>query len=665
MRSPVIVALAAALVVRAIGLVAHHFGTDPVGRPISAAPLNTLWIALLYHAAVLTALGASLAAVHRQAGRARALVARLAALILGATMLAGQVDLALLRYLGQNLTPSIVRTYVGSAMLTPELWQPVAQDWPYVARAAGLVAAGWAFLLVGVRTRLAAGQPATGGTSWRTIAALAAAVLGAVPVLSFVGGQRQFVKPPEVALLAALTGESTPTPADEARARIALQRFLDPAGTTVWLDPQFPLVHRPAQRRATAPAGLPDIVLVMVESLRGRDVGYLRPGGRGSVTPNLDRLAGRAVVFPHFIANGFPTAPGFLSLNTGLWSHRRRIITSHFAGTSVDAWPLRLRGLGYHTVWMDGSNPSFDNQLQWARRWYDGLIHDLPENRWLYRRRMSDRVLMRRAIEVVAQHDAAAARPPLLLFVSTAGMHPPFTLSDALFGSISAMGDASRAGTEASDDPQRRYQIVLGAFDAAFGELLQALDRRPRRDNTVIVVTGDHASATGEPIDPSLRGLPTDETVWTSAMIAGPAHLIGPTPRREVFPASQVDVMPTILALVGDDNPTAAMGQDLLDPQVAHRAAVAIRPAGYRLDRAGASMLTTAEGPRRCLVVTPFLGAGTDAGASTPPAAGPAGFQRPCGPGSGFLLEDERHLRAAVDYVSFLIERDRVWPRER
>jgi hypothetical protein len=197
-------------------------------------------------------------------------------------------------------------------------------------------------------------------------------------------------------------------------------------------------------------------------------------------------------------------------------------------------------------------------------------------------------------------------------------------------------------------DPQRRYDLVLSRFDRSFGRLLDALDARPRHDNTVLIVTGDHSSYTADPLDPDLRGMPTDETVWTTALISGPPRVVGPSPRTEAFAASHVDVMPTVLAIVGDDGPTAAMGRSLLDDRRDGRIAVAIRPAGYRLDRDGRSLLVSGEGPERSWAFTPF-------GATT--------VSRTTLAGSGFSVRDVRDLRSSVNYVSFLIEQDRVWPR--
>ncbi len=82
------------------------------------------------------------------------------------------------------------------------------------------------------------------------------------------------------------------------------------------------------------------------------------------------------------------------------------------------------------------------------------------------------------------------------------------------------------------------------------------------RHRTLTIVVGDHGFYT------DLRrtsGLPENDNIWTAAVFAGPAQLIG-TPRRLAGPASLVDMTPTILALVDDDRPSAALGRNLLGP---------------------------------------------------------------------------------------------------
>jgi hypothetical protein len=102
-------------------------------------------------------------------------------------------------------------------------------------------------------------------------------------------------------------------------------------------------------------------------------------------------------------------------------------------------------------------------------------------------------------------------------------------------------------------------------------------------------------------------------------------------------------MLPTILAIVGDDRPSAALGGNLLGaPRASARSAVAVRPGGLRFDRDGYSLVVDARTPNRAQARVAFPGLFPPA-ASAPPDV------------SATRLTDW------IAAWSFLVERDRVW----
>jgi arylsulfatase A-like enzyme len=166
--------------------------------------------------------------------------------------------------------------------------------------------------------------------------------------------------------------------------------------------------------------GGPDIVVVMIESLRADALGG--SGGRPSVTPNLDALARRSVVFPTFTSNGFPSAPSVLAFHCSAWPHRRKEIITDFADRRFDSIPSRLRDLGYDTAYV-GADPHFDHQDRWLPAWYSTVI-DLVANG----EAPTDHNILTRGIEEIRRHDADARGTPLFEFISTYSTHYPFRL---------------------------------------------------------------------------------------------------------------------------------------------------------------------------------------------------------------------------------------------
>jgi arylsulfatase A-like enzyme len=116
----------------------------------------------------------------------------------------------------------------------------------------------------------------------------------------------------------------------------------------------------------------------------------------------------------------------------------------------------------------------------------------------------------------------------------------------------------------------------------------------------------------------------------------------------ETFPTSHVDLMPTLLDLVGDRDPVVGMGTNLFaDVPPSERTAVSVSGRGYRLDRGGWSL---------------FVMRDHADGVWTLPSGAPLAKLRSGVDGSPFTREDARRLRQAFDTWSWLIEENRVWP---
>ncbi|MBI3492236.1 MAG: LTA synthase family protein, partial [Acidobacteria bacterium] len=387
---------------------------------------------------------------------------------------------------------------------------------------------------------------------------------------------------------------------------------------------QYPLVYgwtdgsaAPARR-----ADPPDIVVVMVESLRAEALAIVT--GRGdSVTPNLDALARRGVVFPTYTSNGFPSAPAVLSFHASAWPHRRKEIITDFVDRGFDSIPSRLRGLGYDTIYV-GADPHFDNQALWMPRWYSTAV-DLVAGGIA----PTDRHIVGRSIDEIRRHDARSAAQPLFEFISTYSTHYPFTLPE----------DAGEASVPASSGLGAQYRQTLHYTDRELGTLFSFLASRSRSGRTLTIVVGDHSFYSDLR---KISGLPDNDNIWTVAIIAGPEALVGP-PRRIAGPASHVDMMPTILAIVGDDRPSATLGSNLLgSPRASTRMAVAVRPGGLRCDRDGYAVVVDARTPNRAETRVAFPGL---FGPTSPP---------PADVNAGRLTD-------WITTWSYLIEHNRVW----
>jgi hypothetical protein len=648
---PLTAAFTVAWVSQMAGLLLFNFGTDVAGQPLQVSPLNSLMLAVPYYTCWILLMAAAWLALWRIAGRARWLVTASGVAAAFALIVITQGDFGMQRFRGERLTLVHLRTYLTGNVLDADWLRPVAENPRYLAVTIGVCAASCLALvaLLAARARRSAGESPR-VPSWRGVArcALGAGICYA-PLMFAWYHQRDMVLPPEMVLArAVIFPVRTLTPAAEAAERTALRAALDPAGTSRWISDEYPLMRAPAATaaaaaRAKAPehasSDPPDIIFFVVESLRGRDVGYgLFPREPGkSVTPHLDSLAAESVVFPRYIASGEPSPRGFITISTGEWEHRSAFIVANYPNLHIDAIPARLKKHGYHTMALWGGNPSFDNQLVWARRWYDERVFDMPENHLFYFETTPDRLLMDRLIERVRAHDHDAPGQPFFAYVASNGTHTPFTLEDSAAIPGDSVPSASR---------QRRYDLCLENVDAQIGRVVAYLRTRPRWKNTVIVVTGDHSDRTDEVMDARWRGMPVDPAVYTAALVHGPARLVG-APRRDDITASHVDLLPTVLAWIGDRGVYSSPGQDLFAPiPESQRSAVSINSRGFRLDRGGYTLLVDSHDPAIHYAYRSF------------PRGEPQLIPLAQTP---FAPDEPARLTAAIGYWSQLVEQDRVW----
>jgi len=598
----------------------HRYLVQP---DVSVARRMELFVpAVAMHGAVLTAIVAAALLIVHVWPRGRRLVTALACALFAVLMIAGQADLTVSSITGAPLTPTVFRTFRGLQVVTSnEFLEPLRANW----RTTAVGTLAFALIIVWIVRLVVADVQRTPATPSPRRLLTTMTICGAAAwIVSSAASASGAVPPPPVEM--AFTREwlrldATPLPASESHAIAQLRELAGLPAGAAWAGDDYPLVYVPA-RRATPPHPLPDIVVVMVESLRAEDL-RLITGRGGTVTPNLDAFAARSVVFSSYLSNAFPSAPSVLSFHASAWPHRRKEIITDFSATRFDSLPERLRDLGYDTIYV-GADPHFDNQDRWLRRWYAG-VSDLVASGTA----ATDRNIVSRAIEEIRRHDAAPAGKPLFAFVSTYSTHYPFRLP----------ADAAEPELPESAGLAARYRQVLRYADAQVGTLLTMVGERWRSHDTVTLVVGDHSFYT------NLRktsGLPENDNEWTALLING-GDRAGPA-LRIATPASHVDVLPTILAMVGDDRPTAAVGTDLFGaPRSSPRSVLAIRPGGVRFDRGGYSVFVDARTPNGEEIRPGLHGA-----VSAPSAADAA-------------LPSAAQLAGWVKTWSYLVEHDRIW----
>ena len=117
--------------------------------------------------------------------------------------------------------------------------------------------------------------------------------------------------------------------------------------------------------------------------------------------------------------------------------------------------------------------------------------------------------------------------------------------------------NALRASYEDPDEGLRRftqaYLACVAAVDDCIGQVIEAVDNSPLRENTIIVVTSDHGWSMGQK-DWLFKNAPWEESTRIPLIIRAP----GITTKGGVaeHPVSLIDIYPTLVDLCGLESDT-------------------------------------------------------------------------------------------------------------
>lgn len=283
----------------------------------------------------------------------------------------------------------------------------------------------------------------------------------------------------------------------------------------------------------------PNVVVVMMESMSAEYMATF--GNNENLTPSLDKLAGEGMLFTHLYAAGTRTVRGLEALSAAL---------PPLPGKSVVRWPditnlntlgasLAERGWAPHFLY--GGYGMFDNMNGYfgaqgykvtdRTGFKDGLVEF--ENVWgVADEHLFDQVLLEIDRET-------ATGKPFFGHVMTASNHVPFTYPS---GRIDIPSPGKRAGG-------------VKYADYAVGRFIEMAKQKPWFDNTIFVFVADHcASSAGKAKIPVHR-------YHIPAIVYAPKMI---SPQRVDTLASQIDLVPTLLAMLGLEKDDHFVGRNIL-----------------------------------------------------------------------------------------------------
>lgn len=280
-----------------------------------------------------------------------------------------------------------------------------------------------------------------------------------------------------------------------------------------------------------------NVLFICVDTLRHDHLGYA--GHETPVSPNIDALAARGLVFTNARSQAGWTLPAMATLFTGLYPSATGATDFHralnwslptIAGILLDEG-YDTRGFVSHMLLtpqhgLNNGFRKFDHSVLQA-----GHPHDTSTAG-----RISD----------LAIDDLDRLQEPFFTWVHYFDPHFEYLEHDEWSGF--------------GDEPVERYDQEIAFTDHHIGRLVDALSERGMLDRTIIIFTSDHGEEFGEH-GGEFHYTSYEEVMRVPLVMAGPGIAPGTTDVR----AQQIDLMPTVLSMLGVDGaPEGLPGRDLL-----------------------------------------------------------------------------------------------------
>ncbi len=323
--------------------------------------------------------------------------------------------------------------------------------------------------------------------------------------------------------------------------------------------------------RPALAAERPNIVLIISDDQSWDDYSFM--GHPHVATPHLDALARQSLTFRRGYVPSSLCCPSLATIITGLYPHQHKVTSNdpplpegmprrdfnrspQFAAgretmsrhlEAVPTLPGELAKSGYR---------SFQSGKWWQGEFRrGGFTHGMTRGE-----RHGDvgldigRKTMQPIYDFIA--DSQTAGEPFFVWYAPMMPHSPHTPPERLFEKYKSVAPSEFVA---------RYWAMIDWFDETVGDLLGYLDQRKLADNTIVVYLSDNGwiQTLDDPrYAPKSKQSQYDGGLRTPIMIRWPGHV---SPRMSDELALSIDLVPTLLAAVGQQPTPTMQGINLLD----------------------------------------------------------------------------------------------------
>ena len=299
-----------------------------------------------------------------------------------------------------------------------------------------------------------------------------------------------------------------------------------------------------------------DLIMIQVESMQSFVIGYEIEGQQ--VTPHLDRWRERSLIATTCAdqTGQGRTSDGEFATQVSLLPLPKGAVAFRYATNRYESIAGALASHGYTTLSAIPFDGAFWNRHVTHRQY--GYQESLFAESFRPGARvgwgLNDRDFLQQMVPRLA-----AQRRPFAAFLITLSDHHPY---DDFPKELKTLRLGRLEGTRFGN-----YLHAMHYFDAAFGAFVDALEREGILQNAVLALWGDHGSGlTWETLAPRIGHSATEAELYLTETVPLLIDVPGAgLPRLTDAPCGQIDVAPTLLALLGvDPSGFAFLGRNLL-----------------------------------------------------------------------------------------------------
>lgn len=290
-------------------------------------------------------------------------------------------------------------------------------------------------------------------------------------------------------------------------------------------------------------------ILMIISHDTGR---YLGSYGRNIDTPELNDLAEKGVQFNNYFCTQPQCSPSRGSILTGMYGHNHGMLGLAHMGYSmkkdIATIPYEMSSIGYET-WLFGFfHESIDGKFDGEKLGYQRVV-EVPDN--------AAKDVTNKVVEFLQKKSKSRNASPFYASVGFEETHRPFDHFEPVPIEEVEVPDYLPDTPEVRKDLAQFYGSVK-ELDKNIGRIKRSLSETGLLDNTLLIYTTDHGIAF-----PRAKGTLFDAGLETALIMKLPKGM--KNDGRVVNDLiCNIDLMPTLIDLVGGDVPESTDGFSFL-----------------------------------------------------------------------------------------------------